>query len=546
MGKIRQYVERAVDYVVALGDPRRAAVRRHYRTWATSETYRELVGAMARAIGYRNAKRKAGQGPWGMGGSADAHTTPLERTALADRARELDRDDPLASGLLNNFVKKVIGSGIRPQAITGDPKVNEALEQIFRQRQDSLDAVHDLDFAGFQRMSFRTGYRDGEVVLKGVIYRAGDPLQFEIIECDRVRTPPSPRPAREGGRIVDGVEKDEFGRIVAYHILKRHPGDPLQIGEKYKPLDFDRVPAEAIIRLWEPERPGQSRGVTRFHALLQDMRDLDLLMVASLKRMEFAACLAAFIKSDSSIQDALRGLHGSNDIPDDSSGGLVGTLTPGMVFKLDPGEEIQTVLPNFPTPELWPFVKMLSMRIAASVGITWEEVLANYSEDNYSSARTGLLESRATYTLLQHWFASRVLKPVWISVLEDARQQDPRRFDGIPAGAEHAVRFVAPGWRWVDPDKEVKASVRALRTGLTTLQEELASRGLDWEEQLEQIAREQDRMKSMGLEGLLVAIYGDPNTTDKSLSAEPARQILDMDLEAAVRDAVEDLREDAA
>jgi hypothetical protein len=57
-------------------------------------------------------------------------------------------------------------------------------------------------------------------------------------------------------------------------------------------------------------------------------------------------------------------------------------------------------------------------------------------------------------------------------------------------------KWIGPGRGWIDPVKEAKASKIRLEIGLSTLEDECATQGLDWEEVLEQRAREQTKMTS--------------------------------------------------
>ena len=59
-----------------------------------------------------------------------------------------------------------------------------------------------------------------------------------------------------------------------------------------------------------------------------------------------------------------------------------------------------------------------------------------------------------------------------------------------------------PGRGWVDPVKEAQACQIRMEIGLSTLEAECASQGLDWEEVLEQRAREKNKIKKMGLDGV--------------------------------------------
>ena len=84
------------------------------------------------------------------------------------------------------------------------------------------------------------------------------------------------------------------------------------------------------------------------------------------------------------------------------------------------------------------------------------------------------------------------------------------------------VRWVPMGFDWVDPAKEVQASLEAVAGGLSTRSEEIAGRtGGDWEEFQDQALREEkreiDRRKEMGLPEKPL-----PGAEDKKPAAKPA------------------------
>ena len=58
---------------------------------------------------------------------------------------------------------------------------------------------------------------------------------------------------------------------------------------------------------------------------------------------------------------------------------------------------------------------------------------------------------------------------------------------------------MAPGWSWIDPEKEVKADLLAIQNGGKTMAQWCAERGYDWREQLEQLALEKATAEEMGL-----------------------------------------------
>ena len=81
-----------------------------------------------------------------------------------------------------------------------------------------------------------------------------------------------------------------------------------------------------------------------------------------------------------------------------------------------------------------------------------------------------------------------------------------------------------PGHPHVDPNKEATAAQVRLATGLTTLADEYAAQGKDWEEQLRQRAREYALMQELGLD-----MIGDDGTPDPEEDEEDDAEDVDLD-----------------
>ena len=484
-------IERLGDWAVGVVSPRRAAIRAHFRRMARDPEYQTATMLGMRLMGYRAAGESGSKTPW-FGGSSSADAEILrDLPNLRNRSRELNRDDPVASGITNTFVSNVIGPGIVAQARTGDTEKNKRVESVWKERKDKLNPVDDLLHAEAQALLLRKVFEDGDVLQKATKLSAQTPVWFETIEADRLATPTSLMSSTRD--IRDGVERDAFGRPTRYHILKKHPGDTMSGFTATTESDFRVRDASVVKHLKLVKRPGQTRGVPAFHAILQDLRDLDLLILASLKRSQIAACLAVFIKSPTpanELFDATADRHGYK---------LDQRIEPGMIFKLNPEEEVQTLIPNFPMPEFTPFIVMLARRIGAALGVSWQVVLKDFSDSTYSSARTDLLETRIVYTTLQKWFIDKYLRWEWRIVMDDAVLRGDPRMAGVASEEIDMVNWIPPGWKWVDPLKEAKATEVELAIGTTTLQTVCAAKGLDWEELAEQRAIEQKKLEELGL-----------------------------------------------
>lgn len=494
-------LEVASDWVVEKFNPRKAMMRRHARYMNQHADYREFMEVIARSYRAADTGRNGGQWKGLMQSAADAEII-IDLPTIRARSRELMRNDSIGSGLRKTFITNIVGTGIRPQARvkTGideaDTLINHNLAAVWNERKDNLDLANNLDQGSWQRLVFGKIFEDGDVLIKRSKRSNDDPVFTECVEGERLGYPFSKSPGTSN-EIRDGVEKDDAHIPVAFWINKQHPGDYLAFNKTVNLWDYHRVDASEVIHLKVVERPGQTRGVPFLHTVLQDIHDLDLLMIASLKRTQIAACFCAIIQSDLPMSDLLP----PTPIPGQKGDGhkIEQQMEPGMFFKLNPGEEITTLVPNFPVPELVPFIVILCKRIGAALGISWQLVLKSFDGANYSSARTDLLESRQVFTLLQNWFIHAHLQKVWMWVMQDARLRGDRRLRGVTDEMLRQVTWIGNGWRWVDPVKEATATQLELAMGITTLRDVCAAQGKDWREMVDQRAVEKEYLESKGL-----------------------------------------------
>ena len=497
--------ERLWDAVMLRVAPRSAAIRVHRRLMERDSDYREnWIGdsGLMRARGYKSASSPTNGTPWLDASNRSADSELLnDLPNLRARSRALERNDALASGVIATRRRQVVGSGLRPQSAAGDQLVNEVMEEVWEERKDSLfPAEGRSSFAAAQRVIYTRLLVDGEVMLVRAS-TPGDPVWFEIVEADRLATPTDAMPEDSQGRIVDGVEKDRWGRAVAYWVSRDHPGDTLftkTVGRPPKPMaltkaDFVRVPADRCRHLrYRVTRPGQTSGLPLFHSVMQDFHDLDLLTFALLKRTQIAACLSLFVKSDQAMSDLF------NVTAEDYGYQLDQQLEPGMIFKLFPGEEVQSVIPGFTVPDVEPVQKGMAKRVGAACEMSPEAVLHDWGGTTYSSARTVQIEDNRSYDTDRAEFAEH-LTWIWGEVMRDARMRGDGRLSVVKELDMGKARWVGDARPWVDPQSEAQATEIRLRLGLTTLRDEAARLGEDWEELLEQQAKERELKDSLGL-----------------------------------------------
>ena len=127
--------------------------------------------------------------------------------------------------------------------------------------------------------------------------------------------------------------------------------------------------------------------------------------------------------------------------------------------------------------------------------------LANDLEGvSYSSIRQGALEDRDQWKIVQDFLIQHFVEPVYRAFLMSIMENSvinipPSRFDKF---AEATV-FRARGFQWVDPLKEMNASVVGLQNGLLSMQDIANQQGRDVEEIFDQIQAEKEMAARYGL-----------------------------------------------
>jgi lambda family phage portal protein len=174
----------------------------------------------------------------------------------------------------------------------------------------------------------------------------------------------------------------------------------------------------------------------------------------------------------------------------------------GMIIPLLPGERLNAVAPARPAAAFPAFTMAVMRHIAAGLNIPYELLLKDFSQTNYSSARAALLEAWRYFKSRRAWLSAHWARPVYELWLEEAiskgHVEAPNFYERRAAWSR--ARWIGPGRGWIDPVKEANASETRLRIGITTLEDECAEQGADWEEVAEQRAREKAKLDELGLE----------------------------------------------
>ena len=455
--------------------------------------------------------------------SADSALLP-ELDTLTNRSRDLVRNDGLMAGGIQTHRDNVVGAVLRLSA-TPDYRLlgwtpeqarewSNNVEAHFRSWADSTDcdAARTLDLLGLTVLALGGEMINGDAVaLPQWLPRPDSPwsTRISVIESDRLATPPH----LEGmARIRRGVEFDTHGAPVAYHFQAAHPGDALYLrGDQVQDLmRYERVPAftpwgrRRVVHLHSKERTGQTRGKPIVSAVMREFHMAGKYAQNELQASLANSLVAAFLESDLDQQSAQE-LFG--DDPREAWGQSVkdarsiGKLQGAAVIPLPAGARLQSFTPNRPNAAFESFMLSVERRIAAGLNLPYELFAKDFSRVNYSSARAALLEAWRYFNGRRRWLTSTWLRPIYELWLEEAINAGVVEAPGFYTNryAYTRCRFVFGGKGWVDPVKEITAAKLRLEIGVSTLEQECAEQGLDWEEVLHQQRLEQQCRLEHGL-----------------------------------------------
>jgi lambda family phage portal protein len=449
--------------------------------WAKKRMQARMAMKLA-AMHYDAATTGRRSKSWRPSGS-DADGASQRRDRLAYVSRDMIRNTPFAFRAQQVITNNTISDGIIPKVKGANDAQSKRGLALIEQHFDTvaIDADGRQNLYGLQRVAMNAIVDAGEVIIRRRRRDLTDnlplPFQIQVLEADYIDTAWD-GVAASGNPIKEGIEYDLIGRRVAYYLFDEHPGAALQ-GITRGRYVSRRVPASEILHIYRQDRPGQQRGVSWFAPVALNLTDLGDYQDAQLVRQKIAACFAAFRYTP----DA--------DIPrDDEDPANVGvTLNPGAITTLNPGEDIRFADPPG-VDGFDEFNRVVLRSVAAGLGITYEALVGDMSQVNFSSARMGRLEMNRNVSSWQ-WLmmVPQFLGPLgeWFNDAWALRDGDRRIQRNV------SLTWVPPHPIIVDPNREIPAMMTAIAGGLESWQGTVRSLGKDPERLLEEMKEDRQR-----------------------------------------------------
>ncbi len=320
-----------------------------------------------------------------------------------------------------------------------------------------------------------------------------------------------------GVEIRMGVERNQWGRTLAYHLNKQGAGDWRSNANDYSRGDTVRVPAEDIILSCKLTDSDATLAAPWCTPVMQLLYQIDAMIEAEVVAVRAAACKGGYFFNKMSADDPA-GLSDTKNW----QGENVQVVGPNETRALPYGWEFQQYDPKHPTAHFSEARKALTQAASVGLRVPYYCLSGDLADANNSSLRVGETEVRENWKIIQTWDIQCNEIPIFEPLLEQALLMR-----AIDLPFENFAKYNRPAfrgkrWAWVDPMKEVQAHIEALKHGFTTRARIIADMTqADFEDVIQELATEEGVLASAGLESLtLEMLNAKPGPVEPADDAE--------------------------
>ena len=458
---------------------------------------------------------------------------------------------PIATSAIKTNRTNVVGVGLRLKSridrevlgLSADQaeawqKTTEREFNIWAENKRACDATGMNNFYGLQQLALSSWLLSGDCI---GIFKQYDvtpllpyALRVHLIESDRIATPvqygtgtsvvyTTGKNPTTGNTIYDGVEVDENGAVVAYHIRSSYP---FEIGAQ--PNTWARVLAYQentglpnVLHVIECERPDQYRGVSYLAQVIEPLLQLRRYTESELMAAVIESFFTAFIKTNGPTDDMPY-----NEVePDTTEGPNEYSMGPGQINIMEPGEDVVFADPKHPNGSFDAFTKAISEQVGAALEVPSDLLLKSFNA-SYSASRAALLEAWKAFKMRREWLADDFCRPVyevWMSeAVARGRIYAPGFFTNPAIRAAYlGSEWLGPSQGQLDPVKEITAEILACSEGYSTHEQStIRLNGGQWDANVEQLIRENEKLGGQSPDPHQAGGSTDGETTERGGATE--------------------------
>lgn len=437
-------------------------------------------------------------------------------------AREFEKNNAYVRKYLNAMVNNVVGPtgfnlsvkgyDYKPELKDGKTVYNKVYDEFASNlvaenfwewtKKKYCDLSKTFSFNEICELTVRQLFRDGEVLI--IKHKGGKELNkwgfaLQLINIERLDRKYNGINPKNGNRIVMSVELDENNRKVAFYLQKTIVSAVPGINQKLDGSNYTRIEANDCIYLYKATDAEQIRGYSPLVAGLETLENLEGYQEAELINARASAGKMGFFISNEQEVNQL-------DIADreDDDGNFISEVEPGTFHVLPKGYDFKENNPNYPQ-SYDKFIKANLRTVASAFNISYEDLSNDRESVNYSSIRAGLVQDREIYKAIQNFLIENMLDDIYEDWLKNAILNKAivfpngaiLQFEKFEKFKQH--QFRGRGFAWVDPLKDITASIEAVKFGLSSRKREAEKLGIDLNEVFDELAEEKLLAESKGL-----------------------------------------------
>lgn len=446
------------------------------------------------------------------------------RKLLRERTRDLAMNAPIATAAVNSTRTSCVGPGLVPK-----PKIDYEFLGISKEDATNLQRVIKKEFAiwaesticdtcdlnnfyELQQIAFSDWMKNGEEFVVISYDEATDYMPYELrlklVAADRISTPGSmnaeydgvDKETKNGNVIMNGVEIDRNGKVIAYYICSNFPGEYASKEPKWTRIEKrgKRTGNPNILHIFSAEIAEQYRGVPFLAPVITALKQLTRYTEAEIMAAVINSMFALFICTETG--NDIEGFGGIDEedwdktIPENEDEIKLGS---GTINYLKEGEKIEAVESKHPNGSYESFMKAFTTMIGAALEISPEVLMKTFST-SFSASKGALNETWKSFMMKRKWFVNDFCQPVydlWMAEsVSKGRINAPGFFtDPLIRKAYTNATWTGPAQGCLNPSQEANAAVTRISNGLSTREDECAAiNGSDYEDNVRTLKNENE------------------------------------------------------
>lgn len=447
-----------------------------------------------------------------------------------------DRDPYMAKyrALLGVYIVGEDGLRLEPQLANYDKrsrtKVIANIKAQWKEWGKVADVSGRLAWPDIERLVIQNCARDGEVFIRFIVGKGINKFGFALEIKDPVLLDETYDAVANisGNRIIQGVELDKYNRAVAYWFWTSY------MDERYptKGRERERVPAEEMIHVYEPQNAQQCRGLPWTSNVILMFARFHEYMDATLQAAQMASNIPVIIKTtetrtvdymeDATATNPVDGT-GTNQGPAEANGqgsnstfnGLAAALgiapnlhgnpyanVNGLTFlELPPNKDAVIPQWNIPNQNFSLSCKVWLHSIATGLSVSYTSLTSDGGDENYSSGRLNSIVERDVWQYRTRWIIRNLHEKVyakWIEV-QCNLPKAPLQLPTSNPDDYQDVQFMDIGFAWVDPLNSSKAYIELRNMNWMSDSTIASLLGFNYVEELQKIADDEVRREALGV-----------------------------------------------